>query len=204
MEVVRWVLDILKKNGLFANPKKCWFHKNEMQFLDYVVSSQGIRIENEKIKALRSWPESKSVQDIQVFISFANFYRWFIQGFSRITATLISLLKTTRSSNLAPRELGANGVVGGDGKADDRNISKSKKSKNAKSGIHTRVGAAGQPTFLTPGAREAFNQLRQAFTEAPILQHFDPEYHIRIKTDASGYTIRGVLSQLTSDYLTFD
>ncbi len=43
--------------------------------------------------------------------------------------------------------------------------------------------------------------MRQAFLEAPILNHFDPERHIRIETDASGYTIGGVLSQLTSDDL---
>ncbi len=41
--------------------------------------------------------------------------------------------------------------------------------------------------------------MRQAFVEVPILNHFDPERHIRIETDASGYTIGGVLSQLTSD-----
>ena len=29
--------------------------------------------------------------------------------------------------------------------------------------------------YLTPAAKKAFDQLRQAFTEAPILQHFDPE-----------------------------
>ena len=58
------------------------------------------------------------------------------------------------------------------------------------------VGATG---FLTPGAKRAFTQLRQAFTKALILQHFDPECHIRIETDASGYAIGGVLSQLTLD-----
>ena len=41
--------------------------------------------------------------------------------------------------------------------------------------------------------------MRQAFLKAPILHHFDPERHIRIETDASGYAIGGVLSQLTSD-----
>ena len=46
-----------------------------------------------------------------------------------------------------------------------------------------------------------FTKLRQAFLKAPILYHFDPEYHIRIETDISGYTIGGVLSQLTSDDL---
>ena len=56
--------------------------------------------------------------------------------------------------------------------------------------------------FLTLDAKEAFNQLRQAFTKAPILRHFDLEYHIQIETNVSGYAIGGVLSQLTSDHLT--
>ncbi len=43
--------------------------------------------------------------------------------------------------------------------------------------------------------------MRQAFVEALILNHFDPERHIRIETDASGYAIGGILSQLTSDDL---
>ena len=111
----------------------------------------------------------------------------------------------TGLSDLAPR-LGTNDdeVVGGGGKANDRNLSKSKKSKKAKSGIQTRLGTTGKPTFLTLDARKAFNQLRQAFTKAPILQHFDPECHIRIETNASGYAIGGVLSQLTSDLVTLD
>ena len=199
VEAVRWVLDLLRKNGLFANLKKCRFHKDEVRFLGYVVSSQGIRIEDKRIEAVRNWPEPKSVRDIQVFICFANFYRRFIQGFSRIVAPLTSMLKTTGSSDLAQRD-NDDEVVGGG----DRNLSKSKKSKNTKSGIQTRIGATGEPTFLTPGAREAFNQLRQAFTEAPILQHFDPECHIRIETDVSGYAIGGVLSQLISDQVTLN
>ena len=64
VKAVRWVLDIVRKNGLFANLKKCQFHMDEVRFLGYVVSSQGIRIEDERIKAVRNWPESKLVWDI--------------------------------------------------------------------------------------------------------------------------------------------
>ena len=46
---------------------------------------------------------------------------------------------------------------------------KSKKSKNAKSGKQMHIGATKEPTFLTPGAREVFNQLKQALTKALIL-----------------------------------
>ena len=67
-----------------------------------------------------------------------------------------------------------------------QNLSKSKK---------TELG------FHTSGARKTFTKLRQAFVKAPILHHFDPERYIRVETDASGYVISEVLSQLTSDDL---
>ena len=158
VEAVRWVLDLLRKNGLFANLKKCRFHKDEVRFLGYVVSSQGIRMEDERIEAVKNWPEPKSVQDIQVFIGFANFYQRFIGGFSKIAAPLTSMLKTTGSSD-SPKRNDDDEVVGGGG---DRNLfkSKSKKSKNTKSGVQTYLGATGEPIFPTSDTREAFNQLR--------------------------------------------
>ena len=110
------------------------------------------------------------------------------------------MLKTTELSDLAQR-VDDNEVVGGDG---DRNLSKSKKSKYTKSRIQMRIRATGEPIFLFPGAREAFNQLRQAFTKALIFRYFDLEYHIWIETDASSYAIGGVLSQLTSDQVTLN
>ena len=52
-------------------------------------------MEEERIEAVKAWPEPKSIRDIQVFLGFANFYRRFIQGFSKIAAPLTSMLKTT-------------------------------------------------------------------------------------------------------------
>ena len=71
--------------------------------------------------------------------------------------------------------------------------------KSAKSDFTKPVRGAEEPSFLTPDARRAFTQLRQVFTKAPILRHFDSERYIRIETDASGYAIGGVLSQITSE-----
>ncbi len=84
---------------------------------------------------------------------------------------------------------------------------KGKKSKNsAKAKTLKFVKTTSSPGtaleawfFLTLEAKLAFIRLKQAFTEAPILHHFDPERHIRIETDASGYAIGRLLSQLTSD-----
>ncbi len=73
-----------------------------MRFLSYIVSHQGIRMEEKRIKPVRDWPELQSVRDIQVFLGFANFYQRFIQGFSRLAASLTSMLKTT--SVVSPAE----------------------------------------------------------------------------------------------------
>lgn len=58
---VQCVQNILKKYGLFANLKKCCFHKDEVRFLGYIVSAQGIRTEDERIKVVKNWLEPKSV-----------------------------------------------------------------------------------------------------------------------------------------------
>lgn len=52
------------------------------------------------------------------------------------------------------------------------------------------------PFVLTPEATKAFEQLKTAFTTAPVLKHFNSELPIPVETDASGYAIRGILSQL--------
>ena len=213
VEAVWWLLDVLKRHGLFANLKKCRFHKDKVCFLGYVLSAQGVRMEDERIKAVKNWPKPTSVKDIQVFISFANLYQRFIRGFSKIAASLTSMLKTTGSSTKSASKAfraDDNEVVGGGGGRVDetvKNSSKSKKLKNDKSEILTRsldIGATREPRFLTSDAREAFNRLRQAFIKAPILQYFDPESHIWIETDASNYAIGGVFNQLSADWVAPD
>ena len=76
------------------------------------------------------------------------------------------------------------------------NLAKSGK-KSSKSGKLTNFNATeNSPKFLTPDAKTTFNRLRLSFTKASIFRHFNPEYHIWIEIDASGYAIGDVLSQL--------
>ena len=53
--------------------------------------------------------------------------------------------------------------------------------------------------YMILNVKKTFNQLRQAFTKAFILQNFDPGRYIWFETDASRHAIGGVLSQLTND-----
>ena len=67
----------------------------EVCFLGYIISSQEIYMEEERIEAVKAGPELKLVKNIQVFIGFTNFYRRFIQDFSKIAARLTSILKAS-------------------------------------------------------------------------------------------------------------
>ena len=135
-------------------------------------------------------------------IGFTNFYWLFIKGFSRIATPLTSLLKITELSDSASKAFRADDdkiVSGGGGRANEMVVNLSKNNKSRNSTYMPNIGATGEPNFLTSDAKKAFNHLRLAFIKAPIFQHFDLESHIRIQTDASGYAIDGVLSQLNLD-----
>ena len=151
---------------------------------------RGIYIEDEQIKAVKQWLESKLVRDIQVFIKFANFYWQFIQGFSRIAELLTSMLKTTEiiGSATNPKEtkgvIGSNNVisnVAGGGEATNltkrKNLVKTTRSKIlVKSKNHDFLKSRSEEAgtgFLTLEARQTFTQLRQAFVKAPILHYFN-------------------------------
>ena len=56
-------------------------------------------------------------------------------------------------------------------------------------------GKKAGPYIMTGEAREAFKRLKNAFSSAPVLRHFDPNKPIRVETDASGFAIAGILSQ---------
>ena len=159
-------------------------------------------MEDKQIKAIKNWPESTSVRNIQVFIGFANFYQCFIRSFSKIAAPLTFLLKTTGLSDSASKAFRADDdeVVGNSGsKANETVVNLSKNNKSRNSSHVPNIGATGEPNFLTSNAKKTFNHLRLAFIEAPILQHFDLKSHIRIETDASSYAIGRILSQLNLD-----
>src|SRR3979490_1599676 len=84
-EHVREILRCLRKNGLYAKASKCEWHKDTVEFLGYILRTEGLTMAEDKVKTIRDWPEPRKVKDIQSFLSFANFYRRFIFNYSDIT-----------------------------------------------------------------------------------------------------------------------
>jgi len=90
---VRTILRRVEETGLMLKASKCEFHTTEIEYLGYVISPQGLQMDEEKIRTIKEWKELTNVKGIQSFLGFANFYRRFIQDYSRITTPLTRLTR---------------------------------------------------------------------------------------------------------------
>jgi len=78
---------------LFLKPSKCEFHKQEVEFLGFVIGINEVRMDPMKVESVTAWPTPRSPHDIRMFLRLANFYRRFIKDFSQLVAPLTRLLK---------------------------------------------------------------------------------------------------------------
>jgi hypothetical protein len=60
-------------------------------FLGYVISPDGIFMDKSKVETIQCWATPSSIKDVRRFLGFANFYRRFIKGYSKITTSLTTL-----------------------------------------------------------------------------------------------------------------
>ena len=87
------VLKAIKKAGLQLDISKCEFHVTETIYLGLIISKDGIKMDPKKIETIQNWNTPENLKDVRAFIGFANFYRRFIKGFSRLAGPLTALSK---------------------------------------------------------------------------------------------------------------
>ena len=71
---VKKVLQHLKKAGLQVNIKKSKFSVQSIKFLGFIISTEGITMNSDKVSVVKDWLLLKSVKEIQFFLGFCNFY----------------------------------------------------------------------------------------------------------------------------------
>ncbi|MBW0483618.1 hypothetical protein O181_023333 [Austropuccinia psidii MF-1] len=142
------VLQILRDHNLFAKASKCVFHASSVEYLGYVILSEGLKMDSPKVQQILNWPQPKNIKALQSFLGFANLYCCFIKNYSKKISALTSLIKKD------------------------------------------------SPFIFKEEALSQFQILKEAFTTAPILSHFNPSLGTIVDTDASDYALGALLSQV--------
>ena len=86
------VLEAMGKAGLPLDIKKCEFNVKSTKYLGFIIEAgKGLRMDPEKIKAIKEWEAPANVKGVRSFLGFANFYRRFIKNYSGLVAPLTRL-----------------------------------------------------------------------------------------------------------------
>lgn len=134
----------LRDNTLYVKKEKCSFALEEVSFLGHWIGKGKIWMDGKKVKAIQNWEVPTKVTELRSFLGLVNYYRRFIQGYSKKAAPLKDLLKKNRR---------------------------------------------------TEECKKAFDKLKEAVTEEPVLRLPDSSKSFEVNTDASDFAIGGVLMQ---------
>ncbi|GKA76420.1 putative reverse transcriptase domain-containing protein [Tanacetum coccineum] len=94
---LKTILDLLKKEKLYAKFSKCEFWLQEVQFLGHVVNRDGIHVDPSKIESVKNWKTPESPTEIRSFLGLAGYYRRFIENFSKIAKPLTLLTQKNKT-----------------------------------------------------------------------------------------------------------
>jgi hypothetical protein len=144
---LRKVLQTLRENQFYANPKKCEFMKEEISFLGHRVSAEGLKVDPEKVRVVADWKPPTDVYGVRSFLGLANYFRRFLQGYSTLVVPLTYLTRKNK------------------------------------------------PWEWTDECQDAFEKVKYALTNAPVLAPPELEKPFEVVLDASGVGLGAVLLQ---------
>ncbi|GJY28648.1 putative reverse transcriptase domain-containing protein [Tanacetum coccineum] len=93
---LRIILELLKKEKLYAKFSKCDFWIRIVQFLGHLIDSQGLHVDPAKIEAVKNWTSPTTPTEIRQFLGLAGYYRRFIKDFSKIAKSLTELTQKNK------------------------------------------------------------------------------------------------------------
>ncbi|GKB79116.1 putative nucleotidyltransferase, ribonuclease H, partial [Tanacetum coccineum] len=97
VEHLRLVLELLKKEKLYAKFSKCEFWLREVQFLRHVINGNGIHVDPSKIEVVKNWKAHRTPTKVHSFLGLAGYYCMFIENFSKIAKSLTILTQKSKT-----------------------------------------------------------------------------------------------------------
>ncbi|GJW41592.1 putative reverse transcriptase domain-containing protein [Tanacetum coccineum] len=94
---LKTILDLLKKEKLYAKFSKCEFWLKEVQFLGHVVNRDSIHVNPSKVESVKNWKIPESSTEIRSFLGLVGYYRRFIENFSKIAKPLTLLTQKNKT-----------------------------------------------------------------------------------------------------------
>ncbi|GKF16472.1 putative reverse transcriptase domain-containing protein [Tanacetum coccineum] len=94
---LRIILELLRKEKLYAKFSKCDFWIHIVQFLGHLIDSQGLHVDPAKIEAVKNWTSPTTPTEIHQFLGLAGYYRRFIKVFSKIAKPLTKLTQKNKN-----------------------------------------------------------------------------------------------------------
>ncbi|THH07652.1 hypothetical protein EW146_g9249 [Bondarzewia mesenterica] len=95
--ILHRILRTLQENDLFLKPEKCTFETPKVEYLEVIVSYGTVEMDPIKVNGITKWPVPTKVKEVQSFLGFGNFYRWFIKDYSKVARLLFDLTQKMRN-----------------------------------------------------------------------------------------------------------
>ncbi|GJZ35829.1 putative reverse transcriptase domain-containing protein [Tanacetum coccineum] len=97
VEHLRLVLELFKKEKLYAKFSKCDFWLREVQFLRHVINGNRIYVDPSKIEAVKNWKAPRTPTEVRSFLGLVGYYRRFIENFYKIAKSLTILTQKCKT-----------------------------------------------------------------------------------------------------------
>ena len=93
LEQLQEVFNRLSIAKLKLHPTKCHFATETAIFLGHVLTPQGVRVDEKKVKVVKEYPVPKTAKEVRAWLGYVGYYRRFCKNFAQICSPLYDLLK---------------------------------------------------------------------------------------------------------------